>query len=170
MASAIFSRLRPVETAGAISALSTFCEPQAGQSTKPRLCCVSKSSLLRNQASNSWPWSQCRQSGSRRGSPERRLPRRPPPPRNSRAFFRLGIFLRAAREARVSISATIDAGLVMRRLRPRCGPTGRRSANGRRSRGRPHAARPARPRSSRRHSRWRGRAAAHASAPRRSGA
>ena len=58
MASAIFSRLRPVETAGAISAFSTLCEPQVGQSTKPRFFCVSKSSLLRNQASKSWSWSQ----------------------------------------------------------------------------------------------------------------
>ena len=58
MASAIFSRLRPVETAGAISAFSTFEEPQDGHSTKPRFFWVSKSSLLRNQASNSWSCSQ----------------------------------------------------------------------------------------------------------------
>ena len=54
------------------------------------------------------------------------------------------------------------------RLRRGCGPTGRRPANGRRSRGRSRACRPAprRARSSR--SRWRGRGSARASAPRRS--
>ena len=51
MASAIFSCLRPVETAGAISAFSTLCEPQVGHSTsrassacRSRHCCGTSAS------------------------------------------------------------------------------------------------------------------------------
>ena len=81
MASAIFSWLRPVETAGAISALPTFFEPQVGQSTKPRFFWRSKSSLLRNQASNSWSRSQIREKRIKMrlpGTPRARRLRRSP--------------------------------------------------------------------------------------------
>ena len=74
MASAIFSRLRPVETAGAISAFCDLVEPQVGQSTRPRFFCVSKSSLLRNHASNSWSWSQVRRKADQDAALRRALP------------------------------------------------------------------------------------------------
>ena len=104
MASAIVSRLRPVETAGAIRALCTRLEPQARAideatlallleivvAAKPALELVV---LVAGQAEAD------QDAALSRGCPDAAATSK------SRAFFKLGTFLRAASDAAVSISA-----------------------------------------------------------------